>query len=297
MTPQTSRGHAPDADPVPFRPGSLPMAIAIEDRTCPGAIPDAEPSSSSLRGPILFDPMLTLMADSLDDIERVRIAAENRMLMLTGTGSDADGIIRGLGLDIRSPEVARSALLLHDLRKLESDAARVLRSHMRASPFAPWIARSRGVGEKQAARLLASIGDPYWNTLHDRPRTVSELWSYAGYSVEDGRAPARRKGQRISWSATAKTRTYLVAVSCMKAVGGHYRGVYEISREQHSDRLHQAECHRCGPPGTAAAAGTPLAPGHQHARALRAVGKEVLRDLWIEARRLHQDEASRKEPD
>ncbi len=37
------------------------------------------------------------------------------------------------------------------------------------------------MGEKQAARLLAAIRDPYWNDLHDRPRTVSELWAYAGY--------------------------------------------------------------------------------------------------------------------
>lgn len=33
--------------------------------------------------------------------------------------------------------------------------------------------------------------------------------------------------------------------------------------------------------------GTPLSAGHQHARALRAMGNEILRDLWREARRLH----------
>ena len=30
--------------------------------------------------------------------------------------------------------------------------------------------------------------------------------------------------------------------------------------------------------------------GHQHARALRRVSKEILRDLWIEARMIHTGE-------
>jgi hypothetical protein len=36
--------------------------------------------------------------------------------------------------------------------------------------------------------------------------------------------------------------------------------------------------------------GTPLSPGHQHARAVRIVAKEILKDLWIEARNLYHPE-------
>lgn len=43
-----------------------------------------------------------------------------------------------------------------------------------------------------------------------------------------------------------------------------------------------------GPAGKPAPTGSPLSTGHQHARALRLVAKTVLRDLWREARRIHE---------
>lgn len=42
--------------------------------------------------------------------------------------------------------------------------------------------------------------------------------------------------------------------------------------------------------GTAAVRGTPLTDGHKHARAMRLVAKEILKDLWIEARRVQAEE-------
>ncbi|MCU4183994.1 hypothetical protein K6U06_06455 [Acidiferrimicrobium sp. IK] len=59
-----------------------------------------------------------------------------------------------------------------------------------------------------------------------------------------------------------------------------YRQVYEQRRTATVDRAHQAPCVRCGPSGHPAAAGTPWSAGHQHADALRIVGKEILRDIW-----------------
>lgn len=255
--------------------------------------------------PELADPFLALAADVLDDLERVRIANENRLRQLTRAETDVDGGERGFGLTLDHPDVARLAALVTALAAAEHQAelnlARLLRQH----PLGPWVKAARGVGEKQGARLLAAVGDPYWNDLHGRPRTVSELWAYAGYhttligqacidtqSAGAGGpvslAPRRARGERANWSADAKMRAHLVATSIVKA-GGPYREVYDAAREHSRDSVHPAPCVRCGPSGKPAATGSPRSDGHCHAMALRRVCKAVLRDMWRAAREVHRE--------
>lgn len=133
--------------------------------------------------PELADPFLYLLAQALSDQERNRIANQNRLRMLTSSEPDADGVVRGFGLDSAHPMVASLEALVEALTVLEHDAELALRRRLRAHPLYPWVKSARGVGEKQAARLLSIIGDPYWNPLHARPRTVSELWAFCGLHV------------------------------------------------------------------------------------------------------------------
>src|SRR5881628_2304265 len=168
----------------------------------------------------LFNPLLRLQAEVVDDLERTRIANENRLRQLTRCEPDEDGIVRGFCMDETDPDVRRLAEVVQGLASLEHQAVLNLNRTMRNDPLWPWLKEQRGVGEKTAARLLASVGDPYWNGLHDRPRTVSELWAYAGlHTLPVGghtgtdsqvnhapdRAPnvaaKRAKGQRANWSA------------------------------------------------------------------------------------------------
>lgn len=248
------------------------------------------------------DAALFMAATTLDDLERIRIATENRYRTMTLPAADENGEpLTGWGLDDRHPDVAQLFATVEALRGLEHQATLQLQRTMRKHPLGPWVKQAKGVGEKQAARLLAAIGDPYWNTLHDRPRTVSELWAYCGLHVLPGhvsndihnavagdtsstggdvhsefgtRDPAgvaarRRKGQRANWSTDAKTRAYLVAVSCMKSPGSPYRDVY-LARREHTATTH--------PDWT---------PIHSHNDGLRIASKAILRDLWRESARLH----------
>lgn len=237
--------------------------------------------------PELADPLLALSADILDDLERVRIANENRLRQLTRTATDDDGEERGFGLPENHPDVVRLAALVDSLIKAEGQATKNLERRMKQHPLGEWVKRTKGVGEKQAARLLASIGDPYWNTLHDRPRLVSELWAYCGYHVEGGAAVTRQRGKQANWSADAKMRAYLVSVSCIKVASSPYRMVYDEARVKHAEATHQQECKRCGPAGKPAQPGSALSAGHQHMRAIRAMSKALLTDLWREARTIH----------
>lgn len=265
-------------------------------------------------GPILRDPMLALAADILDDIEGVRVANENRLRTLTTPAGAvaADGESYGHGLTIDNDGVKRLASLvaqmycdskaLADLgylrppRKrgefccMEHHAIKSLETAVRAHPLWPWADSVKGLGAKQFARLLGRLGDPYWNDLHNRPRTLRELWAYCGFHVLDtGVAPARRRGQKSNWNEDARKRTWIIAASCIKVLQSPYRAVYEQTRETYTDATHQQPCVRCGPSGKPALPGSPLSPGHQHARAMRAMCKEILRGLWEESGRLHKE--------
>lgn len=236
----------------------------------------------------LFDPTLQMAAESVDDLERVRIAGENRLRQLTRTETDTDGEERGFGLTLDHPAVRRQADIVAGLQATEHQAVLALQRTMKAHPLGPWVKAQRGIGEKQAARLLAAIGDPYWNTLYDRPRTVSELWAYCGYDVRDGQGARRRKGERSNWSQDARMRARMIAESIVKA-GGPYRVVYDERKAVTEGRVHVAECPQCV---GSSHPGEPWRDGHRHADALRVVSKTVLKDLWMEARRLHHEPTS-----
>jgi hypothetical protein len=179
------------------------------------------------------------------------------------------------------------------------------RCYRRVVPAAirQWQQDTPGIGEALLARLLGHLGHPvlamphHWQgkgtdrqLVADVPceRTVSQLWQYCGHGD-----PARRIAKGMSaedlaaiGSPRLKMLVHLNAEACMKCVGttrsrrSPYRDVYEARRLVTADRVHAAPCVRCGPSGRPAAEGSPWSAAHQHADALRIVGKEILRDLW-----------------
>lgn len=239
----------------------------------------------------LYDPLLAFAADVVDDLEAQRTANENRLRQLTRDTADSDGNNRGFGLDESHPDVARLASIVDMMGKAETDAITNLEKRMKAHPLGDWIKATKGIGLKQGARLLATIRDPYWNDLHERTRQVSELWAYCGLHVTDaGVAPKRQRGYKSNWNEDARKRCYLVATSVVKA-GGPYREVYDDTKSKYAGACHAQPCVRCGPSGSPAPMGSELSPGHIHARALRAISKAVLKDIWIESRRLYTEDS------
>lgn len=235
--------------------------------------------------------VLNALTAQIDDLETMRIALTNRRRILVRPvdETDSDGICRGLGLteeavDILGPIDAVAT----GSEELEKQAVKAVERYMRYSPWGPWLKSdaSRGVGEKQLARLLGATGDPYWHSRDERPRTVSELWAYCGLHVVQGESPKRQRGSQANWSEDARKRAWLIATSCMKSTG-RYREAYDAAKTKYAAALHDRECKRCGPSGKPALPGSEISDGHRHARALRAVAKTVLKDLWIESRRQH----------
>jgi hypothetical protein len=197
----------------------------------------------------LHDALLLVHAEALDDLESARLAMENRVRAMRQ--------VHGLE---GTPEEQRLDGLVEALRKLEHQAVLDLQKVVKKHPLGDWIIKTQGIGLKQGGRLLATIGDP-----GARPN-VAKLWAYCGYSVRDGQAPKRRKGERSNWNMKARSQAYLIAESCMKNRRSPYRAIYDYGREKYAD------CQ--------------ITDLHKHKRALRLVAKAILRDLWIEARRL-----------
>jgi hypothetical protein len=352
--PLSSRDQGRNVNPFWHRRGSkLPMVTKQRTRplmrsspsglrigsVMPKKTPDdqcrSETQSTDVVGPFLRSPLLGLAAVTLDDVEHTMLASQNRLRQLLDTSE------RGFGLTEMHPDVIRLASLVGQLEDTYGDATKNLQRIMRQHPLFEWSATKPGIGEKQFARLLAAIGDPYWNDATNEPRRVSQLWAYCGYHVifpdshatpetqsasavgsnspadqpaNDtqyrfvsgsnhpgdqepfdtqsasvvGVAPVRRRGMQSNWSGEAKMRAYLCAESCIRQAHSPYRAVYDAARVKYAEALHQVPCVRCGPAGHPAQVGSELNLGHKHARGLRAVSKAILRDLWIEARRLHE---------
>lgn len=201
-------------------------------------------------GSDVADARLLIAADTLDDLEHARIAAENRLRSLTQVK----------GLD-GSPDYARLAGLVEAVGGLEHQAELELKRALRQHPLGGWVHGTIGVGEKQGARLLAAIGDPAWNAAEDRPRHgPAELWAYCGFHVIDGSRPRRRRGEKANWNGTAKMRARLIAESCIKQRHSPYRAVYDRERAKWLERE--------------------TSDLHKHNHALAVVAKEVLKDLW-----------------
>jgi hypothetical protein len=99
-----------------------------------------------------------------------------------------------------------------------------------------------------------------------------------------GVAPKRRRGQKSNWSGEAKKRAYRIAESCRKQLvkpcdaDGHVDGCtcspYRVIYDQR--RAHTSHTH---PDWT---------DGHSDNDGLRIAAKAFMKDLWREAKRLHE---------
>lgn len=154
-------------------------------------------------------------------------------------------------------------------------------------------------------------GEPSCNGCGAQPPEPMETRVVEGVALL-GAAPRRARGQQSNWSDTARMRAWNVAESCKRQLKApctgvtadqfaahvegcacsRYRLVYDAGRVKYAQSVHDRPCVRCGPKTKPAEAGTALSAAHQDARALRLVMKEVLKDLWREAKRLHELQGS-----
>lgn len=230
-----------------------------------------------------------LLAERVNQLEELRIADENRIRSIVQAGDAREALVESL-MSVNT-----------GIKDLEQQSILELKRSMRRLPgVGEWVKNTPGLGEKTVGRLIGAIGNPAFNFASQRLRRgPAELWAYCGLHVIDGKAPRRQRGQQANWSTEAKTRAFLVAEGCVKAVGGEtksgavkqrspYRDVYDAARAKHEGAVHKHECVRCGPSGKPAQPGSEISDGHAHARAMREVMKAILRDLFVICKHEHE---------
>jgi len=275
---------------------------------CPTTNELTKPSGPSSSGTLSVQPMpctqtqgrngwteLRIAADLFDRAQHERIAVAN-IIRRPEDGGNIDPVFFAAHLARLEDTEHQARLMMRRTYK------RIVPTELRE-----WQKTSRGVGDDLFARLLGHLGDPYIATPHywqgngaaralmaepARVRTIGQLWQYAGHGD-----PHRRKAKGMTaddmfalGSPIVKMLVHLNAEACMKQPNGsRYRDVYLDARAKVLDKTHTVECVRCGPSGKPAQPGTAWSLGHQHAHALRIVGKELLRDMWL-ARHTHESE-------
>lgn len=171
VTPEPAKSQSMPIDSAPTRGSRTNKNLT--------AVAQARAGSTTLS-----DPYLLYKAQLVDDLERARLANENRLRVMVRDEVDSDGEERGWGLDSNDPEVLALQEMIESIKKLESQAVATLQKAVRRHPmWTRWGRMARGVGEKQLGRLLSQIGDPYINVSTGLPRTVSSLWAYSGLHV------------------------------------------------------------------------------------------------------------------
>jgi hypothetical protein len=150
-------------------------------------------------------------------------------------------------------------------RELRAGFATLLEGH----PAWDWLRQVRGIGPTLAARLLARL-------RIERAPTPSAFWRYCGLGTDAVTAvdaggtrgatrvaqPRLRRGERSTYSPTAKAVCYLIGLSLMRQ-GSAYKAYY---------RERRAGLEVTRPDWTAA---------RRHLGALRSTEKLLLAHLWV----------------
>lgn len=231
-----------------------------------------------------------IAASLVDDLEDLRKATENRIRSLTRTEPDKDGVIRSEGIHPLDPQVMAVQGILDGVKAQEKAAIKNLEKQILDSPFGEYVKMRKGIGPKAIGRLLAATGDPYianqifldddYNVIGSYifERSLRQFFTYCGYGIaSDGNARRRKKGEKANWNSEAKKRVYIISDSAMKQRNSHLREVYD------SAKLKYENSEVIDKEGNF----VPISDGRRHNRALRAMSKEVLAELYHVAREYH----------
>jgi len=221
---------------------------------------------------------LNTLVNATLEIEKLRVASEVRQSHLKLQGKidpDTDWLHERL-TDVEKAVDGRIAELL------------------KAHPAYPWFSKVKGIGKENIGKIigLARVEPEQNNDGEDLPYadTISALWQFAGYGVEDGKAPKRKTGEKLAYNSQLRSMCWRVGGSLMKARGKFYK-YYLAQKERYTIRF-QNEGIKIVPAtqlpkidGKKQEGNGYISEGHVHNMSLRKMIKLFLACLWLEWRR------------
>ena len=105
-------------------------------------------------------------------------------------------------------------------------------------------------------------------------RHVSSLWKHCGLHVVDGKAPKRKKGEKLDWNPKLRTFCWKIADSFVKHKTPVYREIYDSEKRRQIELMKNK------------AKNAPASLRHADLRARRKMIKIFLQHYWVMGRRL-----------
>jgi len=143
---------------------------------------------------------LSTLVDASLAVEKLRVAIQVRRSHLALQGRR----------DAETEELYRRLKDLEDY--VDGRVGELIQSH----PAYPWFSRVKGVGKENIAKVVGLIDI-------QKAQTISSLWKFSGRAPENGKAPQRVRGEKLSYNSRLRTMTWRLGTSLLKAKGKFYK--------------------------------------------------------------------------
>ena len=247
----------------------------------PGTPRGAAPSPSSWA-------LVRRLADSYDDVQRLRIAVGNRLVKL------------GRNEQVADSHASVLVALSEDLARHEESMAAAMRAEVHGHIMGDWLVAHRGIAEQSAATIIATLERrPHWSgcrapKVKDRcdtppdgfdpwdgagqpfcrhstwidPKHPSSFWKFCGLYP----GARRERGKTSEFNAYARVRMYRIATNMIRSGNEEYGAIYRQAKQKY---LQYPMIHGKGPDDSGHALYADL-------MARRAMIKQFLVDLHVE---------------
>lgn len=167
---------------------------------------------------------LVAMTDAALSIEKLRVSSEIRQSHLARQ-------------ERHDPDTDELHRRLKDLESFVDDrVAHLVQNH----PAYPWFSRVKGVGRENIAKVVGLIDI-------ENDHTISSLWKFAGFSVEDGAAPKRRKGGgKLEYNSQLRSMCWRLGSALLKAGLRKQCGHCKLLVGEEKIKKNKGKCPDCG---------------------------------------------------
>lgn len=224
---------------------------------------------------------LSALVDATLAVEKVRVRTQVRQSHLKLQ-------------DRNDPETDALAEKLIDIEGyIDGRIASILKTH----PAYGWFSQVKGVGKENIGKVVGQVrvkpekGTDKEGNVIELPYadSISALWKFCGFSVENGAAPKRVRGEKLPYNSQLRSMCWRLSGSLLRARGKFYdyylaqKGAYQQRYENRgvsivpASSLPVKDKKHYEPEGI-------ISEGHLHNQALRKMIKLFLACLWLEWR-------------
>ena len=161
------------------------------------------------------------------------------------------------------------------INQTENEFKKLMNEYLSNEPiWTGWLANIKGISGVLGGNLMHLFG------YGERFDNIGKIWAYSGYSVNNGLAPKRKKGELVNWNPKARKLGYKISDSFIKQRTPIYRDIYDSEKELQLLRKYKKGelMKKYGKPYKKE--DTHLSKGHADMRARRKMVKLFLSHYW-----------------